>query len=192
MLHIFDCCLAVPSNPCYFLIRSSILVAYSREQYGDHAASVMNVLDRMEAIAEELDMPSVKPNKRSYHVALDVISKSATRLETSLSSYYGDEESKRRDGSVFNPLYAGRAAESILSRMLARDFRPDAFTFASVLNTYQRIPNGRLDAALAADGVIRGMESLHLHGRIDDPPDVFHYTMVCACWSRSGEQVSFC
>ena len=78
----------------------------------------------------------------------------------------------------FNPLYAGRAAESILSRMLASDMRPDAYSFASVLNAYQRIPNGRLDAALAADAVVRGVESLHLHGRIDDPPDVFHYTMV--------------
>ena len=34
----------------------------------------------------------------------------------------------------------------------------------------------------------RSEKSLHLHDRIDEPPDVFHYTMVCACWSRSGEQ----
>eukprot|EP00804_Cyclotella_cryptica_P003352 CCRYP_012839-RA/>CCRYP_012839-RA protein AED:0.08 eAED:0.08 QI:268/1/1/1/0.71/0.5/8/3023/1411 len=170
-------------------VYNSILVAYSREQMGDHAASVMRLLDRMESVAVELDMPSVRPNLRSYNVALDVISKTATRSNSSLAAYYDNEETtETRAKNAFNPLYAGRAAESILSRMLARDFRPDAYTFASVLNTYQRIPNGRLDAALAADGVVRGMESLHLHGRVDDPPDVFHYTMVCACWSRSGEQ----
>jgi pentatricopeptide repeat protein len=149
----------------------------------------MRILDRMEAIAEELDMPSIKPNQRSFNVALDVISKSASRANTSLTTYYDEVEPPKIIGkSSYNPLYAGRAAESLLSRMLAANFRPDAYSFASVLNTYQRIPNGRLEAALAADGVVRGMESLHLHGRIDDPPDVFHYTMVCACWSRSGEQ----
>ena len=173
-------------------VYNSILVAFSREQNGDHAASVMKLLDRMERIADELDMPSVRPNQRSYNVALDVIAKSAMIANTSLSGYYyKDKEppiNSKRPGKYFNPLFAGRAAESILSRMLARDFRPDAYTFASVLNTYQRIPNGKLDAALAADAVVRGMESLHLHGKIDHPPDVFHYTMVCACWSRSGEQ----
>lgn len=169
---------------------SSILVAYLREHTQDHAADVMRLLDRMEAIAVELDMPSVMPNQRSYNVALDVISKSATNNRTTLVSYYKDIETTNnvKGNTNFNPLYAGRAAESLLSRMLANNFRADAYTFASVLNTYQRIPNGKLDAALAADGVVRGMESLHLHGRIDDPPDVFHYTMVCACWSRSGEQ----
>jgi pentatricopeptide repeat protein len=173
-------------------VYNSILVAFSREQGGDHAASVMKLLDRMERIADELDMPSVRPNQRSYNVALDVIAKSAMITNTSLSGYYYKDKKQSRDnkqpGHHFNPLFAGRAAESILSRMLARDFRPDAYTFASVLNTYQRIPNGKLDAALAADAVVRGMESLHLHGKIDQPPDVFHYTMVCACWSRSGEQ----
>ena len=171
------------------LSTSSIIVAYLREMKEDHAADVMRLLDRMEAIAEELDMPSVRPNQRSYNVALDVISKSATRTNSSLAAYYEDIEPPKIIGkSSFNPLYAGRAAESLLSRMLSNGFRPDAYSFASVLNTYQRIPNGKLDAALAADGVVRGMESLHLHGKIDDPPDVFHYTMVCACWSRSGEQ----
>lgn len=207
-------------------VYNSILVAYSREQSGDHAATVMKLLDRMENLSEELDMPSVRPNLRSYNIALGVISNSATRANTSLEGYYNaaknddggarDEEqssSSSKSGAVtkgrgiitkkfgknsgsqnqpqnqqFNPLYAGRAAESILSRMLLLGFRPDAYTFASVLNTYQRIPNGKLEAALAADAVVRGMESLHLHGRIDEPPDVFHYTMVCACWSRSGEQ----
>eukprot|EP00984_Skeletonema_dohrnii_P015369 scaffold6625_cov117-Skeletonema_dohrnii-CCMP3373.AAC.6 len=173
-------------------VYNSILVAFSREQGGDHAASVMKLLDRMERIADELDMPSVRPNQRSYNVALDVIAKSAMIANTSLSGYYYKDKKQslnnKRPGQHFNPLFAGRAAESILSRMLARDFRPDAYTFASVLNTYQRIPNGKLDAALAADAVVRGMESLHLHGKIDQPPDVFHYTMVCACWSRSGEQ----
>lgn len=172
-------------------VYNSILVAFSRELSGDHAASVMKLLDRMEIIADELDMPSARPNQRSYNIALDVIAKSAMISNTSLASYYKDKKQtidKPRPGHHLNPLYAGRAAESILSRMLARDFRPDAYTFASVLNTYQRIPNGKLDAALAADAVVRGMESLHLHGKIDQPPDVFHYTMVCACWSRSGEQ----
>ena len=173
-------------------VYNSILVAFSREQGGDHAASVMKLLDRMERISDDLDMPSVRPNQRSYNVALDVIAKSAMIANTSLSGYYYKEKKQiidnKRPGQHFNPLFAGRAAESILSRMLARDFRPDAYTFASVLNTYQRIPNGKLDAALAADAVVRGMESLHLHGKIDQPPDVFHYTMVCACWSRSGEQ----
>ena len=166
---------------------SSILVAYLREHSEDHAADVMRILDRMEAIADELDMPSVRPNQRSFNIALDVISKSATRTNTSLALYYDGLKPSQSSGK-HSPLYAGRAAESLLSRMLANNFRPDAYTFASVLNTYQRIPGGKLDAALAADSVVRGMESLHLHGRIDDPPDVFHYTMVCACWSRSGEK----
>lgn len=174
-------------------VYNSILVAFSREQSGDHAASVMKLLDRMEKIADELDMPSVRPNQRSYNIALDVIAKSAMISKTSLARYYKEKElvtdkPSRPGNHHSNPLYAGRAAESILTKMLARDFRPDAYTFASVLNTYQRIPNGKLDAALAADAVVRGMESLHLHGKIDQPPDVFHYTMVCACWSRSGEQ----
>jgi len=201
-------------------VYNSILVAYSREQSGDNAADVMRLLDRMERLAEELDMPSVRPNKRSYNVALGVISNSASRADTSLAVYYdgediaedeirsGGSESNatkagtkpkggkrnnnnnkkynKKNNQKFNPLYAGRAAESVLSRMLANSHRPDSYAFASVLNSYQRIPNGRLDAALAADAVVRGMESLHLHGKIDEPPDVFHYTMVCACWSRSG------
>jgi pentatricopeptide repeat protein len=194
-------------------VYNSILVAYSRERQSnvDHAATVMRLLDRMESLAIELDMPSVRPNHRSYNIALSVITNSAARLDSSLAEYYKDDDSenekhagneekkesvasgsvvatvvKKKKPRLFNPLHAGMAAESILSRMLSRNHRPDAYTFASVLNTYQRIPNGKLEAALAADAVVRGMESLHLHGRIDDPPDVFHYTMVCACWSRSG------
>ena len=172
-----------------FSFCSSILVAYLRELRVDHAKDVMRLLDRMDSVAKELDMPSVRPNQRSFNVALDVISKSAPRVNISLASYYDDVDAPMDKGKhPYNPLYAGRAAESLLSRMLANNFRPDAYAFASVLNTYQRIPKGRLEAALAADGVVRGMESLHFHNRIDDPPDVFHYTMVCACWSRSGEQ----
>jgi pentatricopeptide repeat protein len=193
-------------------VYNSILVAYSREQQSnvDHAATVMRLLDRMENLAVELDMPSVSPNQRSYNIALSVITNSAARLDTSLAGYYNDKHShksylddegkqdtilsesglvkvsKKKKSRLFNPLYAGMAAESILSKMLSQNHRPDAYTFASVLNTYQRIPNGKLESALAADAVVRGMESLHLHGRIDDPPDVYHYTMVCACWSRSG------
>ena len=172
-----------------FSFCSSVLVAYLRELRVDHAKDVMRLLDRMDSVAKELDMPSVRPNQRSFNVALDVISKSAPRVNISLASYYDDVDAPMDKGKhAYNPLYAGRAAESLLSRMLANNFRPDAYAFASVLNTYQRIPKGRLEAALAADGVVRGMESLHFHNRIDDPPDVFHYTMVCACWSRSGEQ----
>ena len=63
-------------------VYNSILVAFSREQGGDHAASVMKLLDRMERIADELDMPSVRPNQRSYNVALDVIAKSAMIADT--------------------------------------------------------------------------------------------------------------
>ncbi|KAL7549945.1 hypothetical protein ACHAWF_013196, partial [Thalassiosira exigua] len=184
---------------------NSILVAYSREQTGDHAASVMRLLDRMEGLADELDMPSVYPNQRSYNVALGVIAGSAANLDTSLAEYYGDTNdgskrddkgrdkssqpdrpSEKRRGSSgadapakdrprsrpLNPLYPGRAAEAVLDRMLSRGMRPDAFAFASVLNAYQRIPNGRLDAALAADAVVRGMESLHFHDRIDEPVSV--------------------
>jgi len=180
-------------------VYNAVLLAWAKEGRGDHSASVMRLLDKMESLADELGMPSVLPNKRSYNTALDIISKAASNAETPLADYYENDNNvgNRDGGSVtknggqttdFRPLYAGRAAESILGKMLDRGMRPDAYTFASVLNTYQRIPNGRLDAALAADAVVRGMESLHLHGRIDQPPDVFHYTMVCACWSRSGEQ----
>jgi pentatricopeptide repeat protein len=169
----------------------------------------MQLLDRMENLAIELNMPSVQPNQRSYSIALGIIATSAVRVDTSLAGYYklnsnnnndsahekyrndNDNEKvmsikKTSSNKPVKPLYAGMAAENILSRMLSNNFRPDAYTFASVLNTYQRIPDGKLEAALAADAVVRGMESLHLHGRIDDPPDVFHYTMLCACWSRSG------
>ena len=194
-------------------VYNAVLLALSRDQQSniDHAARVMFLLDRMEKLANELNMPSVRPNLRSYNIALGVISHSAARVDTSLAGYYknksniddfatarfkagggGDykEKSSLRNNSPqkFNPLYAGKAAESILGRMMARNYRPDAYTFASVLNTYQRIPDGKLDAALAADDVVRGMESLHFHGRILEPPDVFHYTMVCACWSRSGQR----
>lgn len=189
-------------------VYNSILLALSRDQQSkiDHAARVMVLLDRMEKLATELNMPSVRPNLRSYNIALGVISASAARVDTSLAGYYknssindnnknienGDnnEMTRSRHDSFqkFNPLYAGRAAESILGRMMAHNYRPDAYTFASVLNTYQRIPDGKLDAALAADDVVRGMESLYFHRKIDDPPDVFHYTMVCACWSRSGQR----
>ena len=56
--------------------------------------------------------------------------------------------------------------EFILASMIARDFRPDTYSFASVLITYQRTPNDKLDATLAADdAVARGMESLHLQGK---------------------------
>ena len=189
-------------------VYNGILAAFSRETTRDHSADVMRLLDRMERLADELDMPSVRPNQRSYNVALSVIANSAGCAESSLDGYYAslsneakgaakEDEGTEKDETptiktvparrAFNPLHPGRAAESILSRMLSSGLRPDAYTFASVLNTYQRIPNGRLDAAMAADAVIRGMESLHLHGRIDDAPDVFHYTMACACWSRSGE-----
>ncbi|EJK67725.1 hypothetical protein THAOC_11207 [Thalassiosira oceanica] len=164
----------------------------------------MRLLDRMERLADELDMPSVRPNQRTYNVALSVIANSASSVPSSLDEYYESIGNKTEEAAAmkgenatsttassarraFNPLHPGRAAESILSRMLSSGLRPNAYTFASVLNTYQRIPNGKLDAAMAADAVIRGMESLHLHGRIDDAPDVFHYTMACACWSRSGE-----
>ena len=216
---------------------NSVLVAYSREQIGDHAASVLKLLDRMETLADDLEMESVRPNSRSYNVALEVIRRSAASIESSLKEYYrerkgdakeeyaqempekeGNKETPEKEGNKeTNPfnrkargnhsnqrqnfnhnypkqqrspnlLYSGHAAESILGHMLSSNVRPDANTFASILNTYQRIPNGRLGAALAADNVLRGMESLHLQGKIDKPPDVFHYTMVCACWSRSGQK----
>ena len=135
---------------------NSMLVAYPRKNTGDHAASAMKLLDRMESLAEEPNMPSIIPNRRSYGVALGVISASASRADTLLGGYYGKRsdgrgKKKKWDGGRrdhrggFNRLHAGRAAESILSRMLSRDLWPDAYSIASVLNAYQRIPNGRLD-----------------------------------------------
>ena len=46
-------------------VYNSVLVAWARDGRGDHSASVMRLLDRMEKLAEELDMPSVRPNQRS-------------------------------------------------------------------------------------------------------------------------------
>ena len=78
-------------------VYNSVLVAYSREKSGGHAASVMRILDRMESLADELDMPSVRPNMRSYNIALGVISNSATRHVTSLADYYKDTNSNKMD-----------------------------------------------------------------------------------------------
>ncbi len=40
-----------------------ILVAYCHEQAEDHTANVLRLLDRMEGLTKELDMPSVQPNQ---------------------------------------------------------------------------------------------------------------------------------
>ena len=70
-----------------------------------------------------------------------------------------------KDRGIVSTRDAG-STEFILARMIARDFRPDTYTFASVLITYQRTPNDKLDATFAADdAVARGMESLHLQGK---------------------------
>jgi hypothetical protein len=175
----------------------------------------MRLLDRMESLAIDLDMPSVRPNQHSYNIALSVITNSAARLDTFLTGYFkgddsynkkylGNKEKKENAASesgvmniakmkkprLFNPLNAGMAVELILSSMLSHNHCPDVYTFASVLNTYQQITNGKLEAALAANIVVRGMELLHLRCRINDPPNIFHYTMVCACWLRSRGELS--
>ncbi len=63
--------------------------------------------------------------------------------------------------------------------MLSRSYPPDAYTLASIINTYKCVPNGKLDTALAADLVVHCMESIHLHDWINKLRGNLHYTMVC-------------
>lgn len=55
-----------------------------------------------------------------------------------------------------------------------------------MLSAYQRSDDP--DAAQRVDGIVRRMEELYESGKIDSPPDTYHYTMLCGTWARSGHK----
>jgi len=111
---------------------------------------------------------SVRPNARTWNALLNGMA----RASRARSLNYADD------------------AEAVLSAMFEQHHAgvqntfPNAFSFAAVLTTFQRCAN-TLSVTERADKIVRQMEELHQKGFLEDPPDVYHYTILAGVWAKS-------
>lgn len=58
----------------------------------------------------------------------------------------------------------------------------------SVLSAFQKSKDP--EAALRAEAILRRMEEMYECGETDNPPDTYHYTILCGTWARSGNSTA--
>lgn len=142
------------------------LTAISRSRQNDACERTLQIIRRMEEYAEK-GQPELRPNIRSWNAVLNAFS---------------------RAPNAEKPDFAAKV-EDLLDHIFSlhmsgiSDLKPNAFTFAAVLSTYQKC--GDKSAAERADRLVRQMEELYEAGAIDAPPDVYHYTILCSTWAKS-------
>lgn len=56
------------------------------------------------------------------------------------------------------------------------------------MTAYQRSRDS--DAAQRADALVFQMEELFEMGMLEDPPDTYHYTILCGTWAKSGQRMA--
>ena len=147
-----------------------VLTAISRSRQPDAPERALKIIERMEQHADDGE-ECVRPNIRSWNALLNTIAK-ARGKETNWAL----------------------VAEQVLERVSKcyreghRSAQPNAYTFAAVLNAYQRSSDP--NAAQRADEIVREMEKLYDAGSSQTSPDVFHYTIVCNAWANSGSRLA--
>ncbi|KAL3808201.1 hypothetical protein ACHAXA_007929 [Cyclostephanos tholiformis] len=166
-------------------VYNSILVAYSREKQSnvDHAATVMRLLDRMENLALELDMPSVRPNQRSYNIALSVITNSAARLDTSLAGYYIDKENDKRhedDEKRGDSISSESGVAKVTKKKKSRLFNP-----LGCDNQYSA-GAGIVNPGERCSEILRHMQQRHLDGFPRVKPNIRTYNAVIDSFAYNG------
>jgi hypothetical protein len=136
-----------------------VITSLSKRRLPDSVERIIAVLGRMKQYAEA-GYTHIKPTVRSWNALLNALARSR------------DEK-------------AGERAEQVLRHMFdSGEVTPNSFSFTAVLSAYQK-SLGTNDAH-RADGLLREMESLYYEqGKLESPPDVFHYTIVCNAWARS-------
>jgi pentatricopeptide repeat protein len=145
-----------------------VLTAISKSRTADAVLRTLRIVKRMENYAVKGDS-AVMPNTRSWNAVLHSLSRTHDKS-----------------------LGGGEKAEQILNHMfeLFRNgtigAKPDAYSFAAVLNTYQTMET--LAATERADEIVRHMEGLYEKGEIDSHPDTVHYSILCATWSKSNDR----
>lgn len=71
--------------------------------------------------------------------------------------------------------------------------KPDSYSYTSVLRLYQKSilhGMGGIKAAENVDSLVCEMESLHDQGRLENAPDVAHYTIAIASWAQAISSLS--
>jgi pentatricopeptide repeat protein len=145
-----------------------VLTAISKSRTPDAVRRTIQIVKRMESYASKGDK-EIMPNTRSWNAILHSLSRSQDKS-----------------------LGEGEKAEQILNHMFdlyrsgTMNAKPDAYSFAAVLNTYQTMET--LTATERADEIVRHMEELYEKGEIDTHPDTVHYSILCATWSKSGDK----
>lgn len=139
-----------------------VMTSLAKRRTPDAVERIIALLGRMKQYADEGNY-KILPTARSWNALLNALARSRDKK-------------------------AGHRAEKILRHMLTREekkVRPNAFSFTAVLTAYQKSSDP--GDAHRADELLREYERLYYEDRqIDSPPDVYHYTIVCNAWARSG------
>jgi len=144
-----------------------VLLAISKSRTPDAVRRTIRIVKRMEKYANDGDT-DIMPNTRSWNAILHSMSRSQTKL-----------------------IGEGEKAEQILNHMSdlyrrgTTNAKPDAYSFAAVLSTYQKLET--VNATERADEIVRYMEELYGRGELDSHPDTVHYSILCATWVKSGD-----
>jgi len=143
---------------------NAVLSSFARAQECEDAAQrALAILRRMVDLADA-GVKGVRPNICSWNSVLKTMSQT-------------------REPSI------AAKAEAVIGYMIKEGgVMPDQNSFKAVLNTMQR--NSTPGSAARADYIVRQMQRLFLRGDIKDPPDVYIYTILLTCWSKSGELVA--
>jgi len=139
-----------------------VLTALSKSRDRNAVDRIFKIISRMEEYADR-GQEYLRPNTRSLNTALNALSYRKTKD-------------------------AAKRAEQTLKRMFelsaeGASSKPDAFSYTAILRCYQGLATSQ--AAQRGNDVLSRMEELYETNVLDEPPDTYHYTIVCSTWSLS-------
>ena len=139
-----------------------VLTALSKSRDRNAVDRIFKIISRMEEYADR-GQEYLRPNTRSLNTALNALSYRKTKD-------------------------AAKRAEQTLKRMFelsaeGASSKPDAFSYTAILRCYQGLATSQ--AAQRGNDVLSRMEELYETHILDEPPDTYHYTIVCSTWSLS-------
>jgi len=131
-----------------------VLTAISKCRQRDGPERAFRIIRRMEQYADS-GQEALRPNTRSWNGVLNSITRAMRTV---------DRGHPRKAEDILNHMHC-------LSQNGVPNVKPDAFSYAAVLSSYQKLPDA--SAAQRADDLVRRMEELYESGEIDTPPDVY-------------------
>eukprot|EP00536_Pseudo-nitzschia_multiseries_P000151 jgi/Psemu1/321478/estExt_fgenesh1_pg.C_30021 len=167
-----------------------VLTALSKSRDPDAVDRIFAILERMEEYADNENgaqpepQPHLRPTTRSFNTALNALSykrttDAANRAEETLARMFRCHANANADANT-------NADANADTGVTSSSCKPDAFSYTAILRCYQRIATP--EAAERGHAVLARMEELYEANLLDEPPDTYHYTIVCSTWSLSKSE----